>query len=390
MEEALLRALEHSLVRLVCGDCDHFFELVHVLPCVSKAFYAAAKADPRLPFMIAYYTASMNPPATYFFGGVPRAVNLFQGNVPAETAGDLPLEVVAKLSYTGVLSDRKASAKMLRDESDSRIEKLARTNTPADLPAGVPPRVAIFVARLRAVAQALQVAKNVSNFCECEHRGCRQRFFRAPGVVAASSDLGGKQTRAETQPSQDYWNLLGNRKAEAASQRRFCSPECCKQFHAELDCALPKLTGKRLDVEADPGVELSPHSRVLAGLRAAAKRNEEFARHLRTAKPRQLRACSKAVYRELAEQRVRQLNLDFLLLYASSVLAESKSLSAGLVLAGTQVRWRNRPQFVAAPAKRIEQIYDRYHRDRAVVLYNLLLSSQLLQKVKEYSLMLFR
>ena len=58
--------------------------------------------------------------------------------------------------------------------------------------------------------------------------------------------------------------------------------------------------------------------------------------------------------------------------------------------AGTQVRWRNRPQFVAAPAKRIENIYDRYHRDRSVVLYNLLLSSQLLQKVKENSLTLFR
>ena len=72
------------------------------------------------------------------------------------------------------------------------------------------------------------------------------------------------------------------------------------------------------------------------------------------------------------------------------MLAESKSLSAGLVLAGTQVRWRNRPQFVAAAVKRIKAIFDKYQRDPSVVLYNLLLSSQLLQKVKEQSLVVFR
>ena len=125
-------------------------------------------------------------------------------------------------------------------------------------------------------------------------------------------------------------------------------------------------------------------------LRAAARRNEEFARQLRGVNARRFRACGKTAFRERAETLTRQLNLDFLLLYASSVLAESKSLSAGLVLAGTQVRWRNRPQFVAAAVKRIKTIFDKYHRDPSVVLYNLLLSSQLLQKVKEQSLVVFR
>ena len=76
--------------------------------------------------------------------------------------------------------------------------------------------------------------------------------------------------------------------------------------------------------------------------------------------------------------------------YTSSVIAESKSLSQGLLLAGEKPQWRNRPRFVAASVKKVIALYDKYHRDKSVVLHNLLLSSRLLQKAKEQSLAIFR
>ncbi len=391
MEDALSRLFEHAVLQVVSGERPDFFPLVHVFTCVHKALAAAARADARLPFVIAYHAmAHRRRPASFFFEGIPRAVRLFDGAVPPETAAQLPLQRVAKLTYSDALADRASTRALVMKKSERGLRALAATNTPDDVPAGVPPCAAVFTARMRAVAQALQTTKNVACFAECEHRGCRQRFFRAPGVVAASTDLGGTRRSADAEPSHEYWSLLSGKRSEAAPERRFCSPECCRQFHAELDGALPRLRGKRLDVEPDPGAALSPHSRVVAGLRAAARRNEEFARQLRGVNARRFRACGKTAFRERAETLTRQLNLDFLLLYASSVLAESKSLSAGLVLAGTQVRWRNRPQFVAAAVKRVKAIFDKYQRDPSVVLYNLLLSSQLLQKVKEQSLVVFR
>ncbi len=394
MEDALLRCFEYAILQVVEAQRSDLFPLVHKFSCVNKALAAAARADERVPFLIAYFLSPQLPSGrvpTFFFEGVPRSVNLFEGHVPEETAAQVPLQRVTKLSYSEVLGDRKDTRTLLAKKSVKGLRQLAATNTPNDLPPGVPDFAAVYVARLRAVAQALVTTKNTQSFAECEHRGCRQRFFRAPGVVTASIDLDGPRARvAPTDPSHDYWSLLSGKKSEAAPERRFCSPECCKQFHCELDRVLPRLRGKMLDVEPDPGAELSPHSRVLAGLRAAARRNEDFARRLRGAHTHRFRACGKSVFRERAETLTTQLNLDFLLLYAASVLAESKSLSAGLVLAGTQPRWRNRPQFVAAAVKRIKVIYAKHHRDPNVVLYNLLLSSQLLQKVKEQSLTVFR
>jgi len=382
--DALAFALQHGILRLSEGD-PLLFELVHVLSCTTRALHAIGKLDERLPFFIAYHTALAGKNRVFFAAGTPMAIGLFDGDVPEATARALPAQV-AKHTLTSIIFDRHATALRLDKMKDTEAAHLATTYTPQDLPPGVPPRVAIFVARARAVVRALQSSPAAANFRVCEHTACKQRFFRAPSGVSASADLGGRNV---VEPSNEYWTLLGNTRPDPPHECRFCSPHCSLTFNTELDKAVPRLAGKWLDVEPDPGVEMSMQTRVLAGLRKAAKRNEEFARAIRSSKP-SFRACSKAAYRERLETTIRKLNLDFLLLYSASILAESRSLSQGLVLPGSRVRWRNRAAFVACSAKKIATLYERFHRDRSLVLHNLLLSSQLLQKAKEQSLSIFR
>jgi hypothetical protein len=383
MEDALARALEHSIMRTVEGDSS-FFKLAHALSCTTKALAAAAKLDARFPFVIAYQLA-MRWRSKFWLQGIPSAVTLFEGNVPPEMAAELPPAQVARLGFDSLLYDRSDFSVRCNNWSDAKIDAIAASNTPNDLPPGVPKRAAIFVARCRAVAQAVAVGSNVTCFTECAHRGCRRRFFMAPATLPSSADLGGILGDA----SAEYWALLAGRRTDVSPPRRFCSPVCAAQYNREMDAAIPKLAGKALNTEPDPGREMGRQTRVANGLRLSAKRNEEVARQLRGAKP-VFTACSKSDYRQRVETLTRQLNLDFLLLYTSSVIAESKSLSQGLLLAGEKPQWRNRPRFVAASVKKIIALYDKYHRDPAVVLHNLLLSSRLLQKAKENSLSIMR
>ena len=383
MEDALARALDHAIMRVVEGD-GSFFKLAHALACTTKALAAAAKLDARFPYVIAY-EMYLRKSAIFFLQNFPAAVTLFTGDVPVEMAARLPPQQVARLGFDSLLDDRSAFAVRLKHWTDAKVDAIATNNMPNDLPAGVPKRAAIFVARCRAVAQAVAVGSSVTCFGECAHRGCRRRFYLAPATLPSSSDLGGVLGDAAS----EYWTLLAGRRFDTTRPRRFCSPACCAQYTREMDAAVPKLAGKALNAEPDPGREMARQTRVANGLRLSAKRNEEFARQLRGTKPT-FSACSKGDYRQRVETLTRQLNLDFLLLYTSSVIAESKSLSQGLLLAGEKPQWRNRPRFVAASVKKVIALYDKYHRDKSVVLHNLLLSSRLLQKAKEQSLAIFR
>ena len=93
--------------------------------------------------------------------------------------------------FDSLLYDRSDFSVRCNNWTNAKIDAIAASNTPNDLPPGVPKRAAIFVARCRAVAQAVAVGSNVTCFTECAHRGCRRRFFMAPATLPSSADLGG-------------------------------------------------------------------------------------------------------------------------------------------------------------------------------------------------------
>jgi hypothetical protein len=73
--------------------------------------------------------------------------------------------------------------------------------------------------------------------------------------------------------------------------------------------------------------------------------------------------------------------VDLGLVYAASLLAESKSLSTGKVLAGSAEGWRRRVLFYAKPLKDIGKIYDRVHTGGNVIS-NLYVSEAFLEKLR--------
>ena len=76
------------------------------------------------------------------------------------------------------------------------------------------------------------------------------------------------------------------------------------------------------------------------------------------------------------------MNIDIGLLYAASVVADSKSLSANRVLPGAAENWRSRHVFYAKAVAEVSKIYDKYHRGGNVVA-NFLIHEPFLAKLKE-------
>ena len=387
-DDVALRVLECAIQKLSVRDTQ-LTVIVDKFPALNKTLSACAKSDARLPFLLAYY-GSMQKPNKFFQDSVAGgSLNLFEGHVPTATFDGIDVEVVKTLSLSSVVEDRKLTAEKLESLPDVKIKRLAAENSPADLPRGVPERVGIFVARARAVAQLLRRHQSAAKFCLCKHAKCNQIFFTGVQPVS-SGDLGGSGAIDNVDRSSKYWSLIKQKTSVCSMESQFCSAVCSKQYCIEMNTFLPHLSGKRLDADPDPGIELSSQARVFASVRAAARRNEDVARQLRGAAKHRFIAVSKVDFKQQAREIVKALNVDFLLLYGASILAESKTLSAGLNLPGSSFGWRQRPKACAASLKKIISLYERTHRDQDAVIYNLLLSSRILEKVKLAALQIFR
>ena len=92
-------------------------------------------------------------------------------------------------------------------------------------------------------------------------------------------------------------------------------------------------------------------------------------------------AVEPAELRDHRERRIRALNVDLGLVYAASLLAESKSLSNGKVLAGSTEGWRSRAMFYAKQIKEIGKLYEKYHVGGNVIS-NLHVTEPFLNKIK--------
>ena len=75
-------------------------------------------------------------------------------------------------------------------------------------------------------------------------------------------------------------------------------------------------------------------------------------------------------------------------LYAASVVADSKTLSANKVLPGASENWRSRPGFYAKAVREVGKIYDKYHKGGNVIS-NMLVHEPFLVKLKEKSTKVF-
>jgi len=322
----------------------------------------------------------------HFLEGLCRGLPLFSG----QTALTLPDADLNKLRLRDVVADRirtVSSLELLSNDS-TRLISLIGDYTLTDLPAGLPGRVHVFVSRMRGICQGLSRVKTADNFKQCKNCECNRKFYMGTAVESSSGVGGGaqqvlsKNQSGSIDPLDEYWNIAAGMPEIKDQQREFCTYSCCLQWRWQLSNAMPNMS---TDVMiADYQCRKEGRARVPEALRKCAKRNEAASRHLRCIQKehRTFPAVSKVDLREQRARRVTMLNVDLGLMYTSSVLAESKSLSSRKVLPGASEGWRSRPMFYAKALKTVLAMYKKHHVGGNVVA-NMLVHEPFLVKLRE-------
>lgn len=399
--ELALRALDDLLQVAVQVACEYIdagrhgsgtlgrlrnISLLHRAPLVCTRLQNTVRVDSRYAAIMYYERTRLGAVASgHFLEALPMGLTLFAG----ATAVQLKDEDLRKLKPDDVREDRKRTLQNLEDLTNEspNLQRLVRDYTVSDAPAGLPGRVHVFLARQRAVCQGLLRVKPASQFRQCRNCECTRVFYCGAGGASGAAMA---EAFAAVQPDDGgYWELAAGSAAPGPARRfEFCTWACWVQWRNQLRAALPSDAAEYM--VADAACRKTGRARVSEALRACGKRNEAASRHMRTIE-KQRRAFGALSKAELAKQRARRarmLNVDLGLLYATSVVAESRGMSVNRVLAGASPGWRSRPAFYAKGLKEVGKIYDRCHKGDAIVS-NMLVHSSFLAKLKQKASTLF-
>tara|TARA_Y100000768_G_scaffold388925_1_gene388773 strand:- start:132 stop:1328 length:1197 start_codon:yes stop_codon:yes gene_type:complete len=336
-----------SLERTYCAA------MLNKLPLTCKALSEKAMQDERFAALLFYERTRLGAPNSgHFLEGLAGGLPLFTGHVTIE----LPDDDLRKLRLRDVISDRIrtiANLENLSNDSEKLVE-LTAANKINDLPPGLPGRVHIFVARMRAICQGLKRVKTSSDFSQCQNRECNRAFYIGQPLETWQE--------LNTQPNgkkgeMDYWALAAGASCIKCEQRSFCTWSCCEQWKWQLSSALPPVD--RPTMEVDTGCRKEGRARVPEALRLTLKRNESASRHMRyiAKEQRTFPAVSKGDIDKERKRRVKMYNVDTGLLYAASLLADSATLSMGRILPGLSEGWRSRPMFYTRALREVGKLY---------------------------------
>ena len=324
--------------------------MLNKLPVTCTSLRDRMRADRRYVAVMFYERTRLGAASSgHFLEGLAGGLPLFSG----PTALSLPDDDLQKLRLRDVVADRirtVSSLELLANDS-TRLKQLVGDYMLADLPPGLPGRVHVFVSRMRGICQGLWRVKQETNF-----KSCKNKFYMGTpvevgsGAVQSGSNvpqLLSKNQSGSVDPIDAYWDMAAGTPEVKDEQREFCTYSCCLQWRWQLKNAMPEMSPDVMIADYQCRKEGRP--RVPEALRKCAKRNEAASRHLRIIEKerRTFPAIAKADLRVQRMRRVTMLNVDLGLVYAASVLAESKSLSSNKVLPGASEGWRSRPMFYA-------------------------------------------
>jgi hypothetical protein len=357
--------------------------LLNHFPVLCRALRDRMRGEARFASVMFYERTRLGACRSgHLLEGMAGGLALFSG----ETNLTITDADVKKLRLCDLVADRVNTVSKLESfKNDSELFlTYGRDYVLSDLPPGLPPRVHIFVAHMRAVCQALRRVKPEANFSQCRNAQCNRLFYVG---VKSESELG-DEVATLMSSSEEYWNATAGCPEIKCEQREFCTFSCCTQWKQQLQQALPDVSPAFMI--ADFGCRKEGRARVFEALRKCGKRNEVAARHFRTIQKEQ-RSFSAIDDTDLAAQQqrwVRMLNVDFGVVFASSVLAESRALSASRVLPAAAEGWRTRPLFYLRVVKSVLATYKKFHKGVNVVS-NLLIHEPFLARVRERASKLF-
>lgn len=356
--------------------------MLNKLPVSCKHLRGVAAGDGRYGAILFYERTRLGASNSgHFLEGLCAGLSMFTG--PTQVV--LQDDDLRKLKLRDVIADRVrtvANLEALRN-NEQRLLALVNDYTLYDIASGIPGRVHVFLARMRAICQGLRRVKPPEQTKQCHNCECSRLFYcgarsEISGAEATAEDLFGE---SKPQTEGDYWSLVAGGREELDHQNEFCTWTCYRQWKNQLHQALPDSNESFL--VADYQTRKTGRSRVGEALRLISKRNEQAGRHLRILEKERkvFPAVEPAELRDHRERRIRALNVDLGLVYAASLLAESKSLSNGKVLAGSTEGWRSRAMFYAKQIKEIGKLYEKYHVGGNVIS-NLHVTEPFLNKIK--------
>lgn len=327
--------------------------MLNKLPLTCKALSEKATQDERFAALLFYERTRLGAPNSgHFLEGLAGGLPLFTGHVTIQ----LPDDDLRKLRLRDVIADRIRTVANLENLSNdsAKLAELTAANKINDLPPGLPGRVHIFVARMRAICQGLKRVKTNSDFAQCQNRECNRAFY-------IGQPLETWQEYSAHKKEMDYWELAAGASCIKCEQRSFCTWSCCEQWKWQLSSALPPVD--RPTMEVDMECRKGGRARVSEALRLALKRNDSASRHMRyVAKGRRtFPAVSKGDIERERKRRVKMYNVDTGLLYAASLLADSATLSTGRILPGLSEGWRSRPMFYTRALREVGKLYAAKH-----------------------------
>lgn len=357
--------------------------MMNKLPVTCHYLRRVARGDTRYTAVMFYERTRLGAARSgHFLEALPPGLSLFSGH----TQVHLQDEDLRRLKLRDVVHDRiktVTNLEMMQNNTE-RLVQLIKDHTLPDLPTGLPGRVHVFVARMRAICQGLRRVKPDSHFRRCRNRECCRLFYAGAANETASQ---GEGPVSPTSPVENnsYWDLAAGGPTVTDEQSEFCTWSCCEQWRWQLGHALPSAI-----MTADHGCRKTGRARVPEALRAVSKRNEQASRHMRTIKKeqREFKALGTTELRAQQQRRIRTLNVDLGLLYVASVVADSRTMSNNKVLPGAHDNWRSRPAFYAKALKEVGKIYDKYHVGGNVIA-NMIVHEPFLIKLKERAAKVF-
>lgn len=348
--------------------------VVHSLPICCRDLLVEAKQHESWEPVLFYERIRTGISSkSYFLEGVPLSVALFAGPSGLSLAGEEE-EKLAKLKMKDVLADRTHSVALLESYSPTAPRKmeLIQKYHPEDLSSSVPGPIRVLISRQRSLCKGMRQRKDSSHFTHCCNCNCNRIFYIGAsnecwGVASTSTVGGGPSDDEEDSSSEKYWDAAAcDSNIDTLSMLRFCSSTCSDEYYRHLSITMPDCG---IVLDADNEAKKHGRKRVSESFRLALKRNEKAARALRTlrsSRPRNLALTPEELDVHI-QRRITALNVDLGVLYASSKIAESETLSKGRLLPGQVLYWRDDPAYYRKILTEVSRIYMAKKRKEGIV-----------------------
>ena len=395
-EEPMSRVLEYAMSQL-CemiedGEVEKpkavlamrrcFVHILNALPMTCRSLHTNAHQHAAFEHVLFYERIRLGISSPHFFlDGVPSSVQIFSGVTAMNPSQDREL---AKLRYRDLIADRLQTVgklEQMANDSPRKIQLIAQNRS--GLHKSIPGPVCVLVARCRAMCQGVRRVKRAYLFVQCCNLNCHRIFYTgevqeawcnaaSSASSATSASAASIDDEVEEGSSSQYWakvQLSGGTsvtQAEKPPTKRFCSTACASEHATHLAAMMPD-TG--LTMDADDSATRMGRARVAQSLKLALKRNELASRSLRNTRS-QFRgnlAVEAEEIRKYMEMHIDALNVDIGVLYASSIIAESASLSKNKLLPGSILYWRDDPLFWAKAVAAVAKIYSSMRRKEGIV-----------------------